>query len=112
MKTSNGSLMETDPGRSTASATASDDAIRPQFSSHAHSSAWADRIDSADDSSAASFKEWPATTAEADAGRGIRAIGDALIVALVALAVLMAGVAIHQEERLASHERQLLQRQR
>lgn len=39
-------------------------------------------------------------------------MGDALIVALVALAVLMAGAAMHQEERLAPHERQLLQRQR
>lgn len=109
MKTSNGSPMATDPGRSTASATASDDAIRPQPSSHAHSSAWPD---SANDSLAASFKEWPATTAETDAGRGVKTLGDALIVALVALAVLMAGVAIHQEERLAPHERQLLQRQR
>ncbi len=112
MKTSNGSLMATDPGRSTASATASGDAIRPQHSSHAHSSAWPDRIDSADDSSAASFKEWVTAPAPSDAGCGVGILGNLVMAVFILLAIGMAAIAIHQEERLAPRERQLLQHQR
>lgn len=39
-------------------------------------------------------------------------LGNLMMVAFIVLAVGMAAVAIHQEERMAPQERQLLQQQR
>lgn len=58
------------------------------------------------------FKHWATAPAPADAGCGVGLIGNLAMAAFILLAVGMAAVAIHQEERLAPHERQLLQRQR
>ena len=58
------------------------------------------------------FKHWATAPAPADAGCGVGLIGNLAMAAFILMAIGMAAVAIHQEERLAPHERQLLERRR
>lgn len=102
--------METAHGQPIASPNASGDGFQPQPFCHARSFARLDCTGGDDHQMAASFKEWPATVAEADAGCGVGILGNLVMTAFVALAVGMAAYAIHQEQRLAPHEKQLLQR--
>jgi hypothetical protein len=47
-----------------------------------------------------------------DAGRGVGAFGNLVLVGFIFIAIGMAGVALHQEQRLSPQERQLLHQQR
>lgn len=58
------------------------------------------------------FKHWTTAPAPADAGGGVGAFGNLVLTAFLAIAIGMAVAAIHQEERMAPHERQLLQQRR
>jgi hypothetical protein len=58
------------------------------------------------------IQHWTTASAPADAGRGVGILGNLTLVGFMLLAVGMAGVAIHQEQRLAPHERQLMERAR
>lgn len=58
------------------------------------------------------FKHWTTAPAPADAGGGVGAFGNLVLTAFLAIAIGMAVAAIHQEERVAPHERQLLQQRR
>ena len=53
-----------------------------------------------------------AAASPTDAGCGVGLLGNLTLAAFVALSVFMAAVAIHQEERLAPSERQLLELRR
>lgn len=58
------------------------------------------------------LKHWTTTSAPADAGRGVGILGNLTMIGFILLAVGTAGVAIHQEHRLAPHKRQLMERAR
>lgn len=58
------------------------------------------------------FKHWTTASASTDAGCGVNRFGNLAMVGFVIIAIGMAVAAIHQEQRLAPHERQLLQQRR
>lgn len=54
----------------------------------------------------------PQAAASPDAGCRVGPLGNLVMTGFVAIALAMAVVAIHQEERMAHHEQQLLDQQR
>lgn len=120
--TSNGSQIQ--PGLSSAPSTASGTVTRkqpslPAFASTNHARTTArpagarGRLQSWEHLSTDQILQRSAkAAAEADARSGIGAFGNLIFVALMVIVTGMAITAIHQEQRLAPHERQLLQQQR
>ena len=120
--TSNGSQIQ--PGRLNAPSTASRNGTRPQpclpvFTSTSHARPTNrprgvnGRLQDWEHlSTDAIIQRGAKASAQADASCGIGAFGNLLLVTFVGLAVCMAAIAIHQEQRMAPHERQLLERQR
>lgn len=102
--------METAHGQPIASPNASGDGSQTQPFCHARSFARLDCTGGDDHQMAASFRQCAAATASFDAGCGVGILGNLVMTAFVALAVGMAAYAIHQEQRLAPQEKQLLQR--